>query len=334
MIWLKFAFCFVVIIFAGTKLTQYGDVVAERTGWGRVWVGFAMLAVITSLPELIIGISSTALIGAPDLGMGTILGSCSFNLVIVAVLDVCQKHLPVLSQALRQHVILAGWGILLVAIVAGGIFTGEMTSLSLGWLGIPSIIILIVYLLGLRQTFRSERNQQNSCQVTPPPKYKNAAAGNIYPRFAAAALAVVAAGIWLSFVGNEIAEMTGWGTTFVGSSFLAITSSLPELVVAIAAMRLGAMDMAIANIMGSNMFNLAIIPLADIFYTSGSIFAVITTNHFITIAIIIAMNLTIIAGIKLRHKRKIFSVISWYSIILIGLYIFGAYTLFAYGTGL
>ncbi len=334
MIWLKFAFCFVIIIFAGTKLTQYGDAIAEKTGWGRVWVGFALLAAITSLPELITGISSIALIGAPDLGMGTILGSCSFNLVIIALLDVCQQRLPALAQARRQHVVMAGWGILLVVIVAGSIFAGGITWLTLGWLGIPSIVILVVYLLGLRQTFRSERNQQNSPQSAPPLKYKNTSTKKTYSRFALAAAAVIAASIWLSFIGNEIAEVTGWGTTFVGSSFLAITSSLPELVVAVAAMRLGAMDMAVANILGSNMFNLAIIPLADIFYTPGPILAAVTTNHLITIAVVVAMNLTIIAGIKLRRKRKTFSVISWYSIILLGLYIFGTCNLFTSSAGL
>ena len=85
MIWFKFALCLVIILFAGIKLARYGDAIAEKTGLGRVWIGLVLLAAITSMPELVTGVSSVALVKPPepDLAMGTLLGSCSLNLAIL-----------------------------------------------------------------------------------------------------------------------------------------------------------------------------------------------------------------------------------------------------------
>ena len=78
MIWLKFLLCLVIILLAGVKTTRYADVIAERTGLGRIWIGLLLLGIVTSMPELITGVSSVTLVGEvgiPDLGLGTLLGS-------------------------------------------------------------------------------------------------------------------------------------------------------------------------------------------------------------------------------------------------------------------
>jgi cation:H+ antiporter len=66
-----------------------------------------------------------------------------------------------------------------------------------------------------------------------------------------------------------IAEITGLGTTFVGTTLVALVTSLPELVTTLAAARLGADDMAIGNLFGSNLFNMFALGLIDIFYVQG-----------------------------------------------------------------
>ena len=334
MVWLKFVLCLAIILFAGTKLARYGDAIAEKTGLGRVWIGLVLLAAITSMPELVTGVSSVALVGLPDLALGTLFGSCSLNLAILALLDILHQHTPVLTEASSRHIASAGWGILLIAIAAVSIFIGgRYSGLALGWVGIPSIVIFIVYLLGMWRMFRYERSHQLLAQATTL-KYKEISARTVYLRFALAALAVIAAGIWLSFIGDEIAEATGWGATFVGSLFLAITTSAPELVVTIAALRLGAIDMAIADILGSNMFNIAIIFPVDLFYTQGSILSSVSSSHLITAAVVVVMSLLVIAGLRFRQERKTFVAISWYALVLIVLYIFGTYALFTSSAGL
>ncbi len=296
-----------------------------------------LLAAITSMPELVTGVSSVALIdfpAGPNLALGTLFGSCALNLAILALLDILHRHTPVLTEASSGHVISAGWGILLIAIAAGGIFMGwKSIGLALGWVGILSVVILIVYLVGMWRMFRYERSHPLMVQVASG-KYKEISTRTVYLRFALAALAVIAAGIWLSFIGDEIAEATGWGATFVGSLFLAITTSAPELVVTIAALRLGAIDMAIADILGSNMFNIAIIAPVDLFYTHRSILSSVSSSHLITAVVAVVMSLLVIAGLRFRQKRKTFVVISWYALALIVIYIFGAYALFTSSAGL
>ncbi len=332
LVWLKFLLCLGIILFAGTKLARYGDAIAEKTRLGRIWIGLLLLAFITTAPELVTAVSSVALINpevGPDLAMGTLFGSCLFNLTIFAVLDIQHPRTPVLGEAKRRHIASAGIGILLIAVAAGSILAGErLSGLALGWIGVPSIIILVLYLMGARQLFRFERSHPEQQPETASPRYTKIPAKTVYLRFILAAMAVIGAGIWLAFVGGEIAEITGWDASFVGSLFLAITTSMPELTVTIAALRLGAIDMAVADILGANMLDIAVIILADLFYTQGPILSVVSGAHLITAMVVVAMNLLVIMGLRFRQKGKTFIIISWYGLALIGLYIFGAYALF------
>ena len=331
MIWFKFVLCLAIILFAGTKLARYGDVIAEKTGLGRIWIGLLLIAVITTMPELVTSVSSVALVSppSPDLALGTLFGSCLFNLSILALLDILHRSTPALTEASPRHITSAGWGILLIAIAAGGILAGaRFSGLTLGWVGIPSIIILVVYLAGMRRMFLSERSHQLPAAKADSLLYEEIPARITYVKFALAAAAVIGAGIWLSFIGDEIAGVTGWGASFVGSLFLAITTSAPELVVAITALRIGAIDMAVADVLGANMLDLAVIFPVDLFYIQGSVLSTVSCSHLVTAAVVVVMNLLVIAALRVRQRRKTFRFVSWYAVALIGLYVFGAYALF------
>ena len=335
MVWLKFLLCLAIILFSGTKLARYADAIGEKTGLGRIWIGLMLLAVVTSMPELVTSISSVALVGIPDLAFGTIFGSCLFNLFIIGLLDILHHATPVLSRASSRHMAWVGLEILLVAVAAGGILAGERFSrLTLGWVGIISILIPVLYLVGGRAILSFERQHQSPPAPALPRQYDSIPARTVWLKFTLAAMAVIGAGIWLAFIGDDIAETTGWGASFVGSLFLAVTTSMPELVVAISALRLGAIDMALADILGANMLDIVIITWTDLFYTKGSIFSAVENAHLTTAVVVIVMSLLVLAGLRYRHRRKTFIVISWYALALIGLYLFGAYALFTSGTGL
>ncbi len=335
MIWFKFILCLAVILFAGTKLAQYGDAIAEKTGLGRIWIGLVLLAAITTMPELVTSVSSVALVHSADLALGTLLGSCCFNLSLLALLDILHSRTPVLSVASPRHVITAGWGALLIAIAAASIIAGGRFSfLALGRVGIPSIVILILYLLGMWWIFRRERGQRLHAAPTTSPQYDKFTTRTVCIRFALAAAAVIAAGIWLSFIGDAISEATGWGSTFVGTLFLAITTSAPELVVAITALRLGAVDLAVADLLGANMLNIAMIAPVDLAHGQGFVLSSVSSGHLIIASVAVMMSLLVIAGLRFRQGRKVFRVVSWYAPILIVLYICGAYALFNSGIGL
>ena len=335
MVWLKFLLCLVIILVAGTKLARYGDVIAEKTGLGGIWIGLVLLAGVTSAPELVTGVSSAALVGVPDLALGTLFGSCLFNLLILALLDILYRPTPILSKVSLRHIASAGLGVLLIAIAAGSIFAWEgLPGLALGWVGISSIIILILYLAGVWGMFRFERRHQLQLLQTSPLRYEESPMRIVWLKFALAAVAVIGAGIWLSFVGDEITETYGWDASFVGSLLLAVTTSMPELVVTIAALRLGAIDMAVADILGANMLDIAHIFAVDLFYIQGPVLGSVSGAHLITAAVVMVMSLLVIVGLRFRQKRKTFFIISWYGLALIGLYILGAYALFTSGIGL
>jgi cation:H+ antiporter len=335
LIWFKFILCLAVILFAGTKLARYGDAIAEKTGLGRIWIGLVLIAAITTIPELVTSVSSVVLVHSADLALGTLLGSCCFNLSILALLDILHSRTPILSMASPRHVITAGWGALLIAIAAASIAAGgRLSFLALGWVGIPSIVILILYLLGMWWIFCRERGQRLHTAPTTSLQYDKFTTRTVCIRFALAAAAVIAAGIWLSFIGDEIGETTGWSSTFVGSLFLAITTSAPELVVAITALRMGAVDLAVADILGANMLDIAIIAPVDLAQGQGFILSSVSSGHLIVASVAVMMTLLVMTGLRFQRRRKVFRVASWYTPLLIALYILGAYALFNSGSGL
>ena len=332
MVWLKFSACIAIILFSGTSLARYGDAISEKSGLGRIWIGLLLLSAITSMPELITSISAAALVRIPDLAVGTLLGSCIFNLMLIAVLDIMFRPTPVLSGVNPCHIASAITGIIIAAVAIAGIALGnDFPTVSQGWINLFGILPLVLYLIGLRWVFRLERKNRIIPAQATPTQYEDIATRTVYIRFALSAAAVIGAGIWLSYVGEEIATTYSLDTSFVGTLFLAITTSMPELVVTMAILRLGAIDMAIADILGSNMFNLALITPVDIAYRRGPVLSSIPVANISTAILIIVMSSLVIFGIRFGKNRKTFNVMSWYSIALIALYIFGIYYLFSSG---
>jgi cation:H+ antiporter len=333
-IWFEFAVCLAIVLFAGTKLAQYGDVIAEKTGLGRIWIGVVLIAFVTTIPELVTSVSSVALVDSPDLALGTLLGSCSFNLAILALLDILHSRVPVLSVASPRHIAAGAWGAVLIAIAGVGILLGRrFSSLTLGWVGIPTIVIVILYLVGMWSIFRRERGLQLG-ELPGASRYEKFTIRSVGIRFALAAAAVIGAGIWLSVIGDDIGKATGWGSTFIGSMFLAIATSAPELVVAITALRIGAVDLAVADILGANMLDIAMILPVDLAQRSGFVLASVSDGQLIVASVAVIMTLLVMAGLRFRGDRKVFRVASWYTPLLIGLYVFGSYALFNSSSGL
>ena len=337
LVWIKFAGCVALVLVSGTKLSRYGCAIAEKTGLGRVWIGVILLATATSLPEVVTAVGSVTVVRIPDLAMGTLVGSNLFNLLIIAVLDVLYRPAPLLTRARAgaSHLLSAGIAILLIALAGVGITFGGRDLLGeVGWVGGYSIVLVILYLVGTGAIFRFERTR-NSDLAEPgivELSYRDISARKAYLGYTISAIVIVASGIWLATLGADIARNTGWNASFVGTLFLAITTSLPEMTVSITALRLGAIDMAIANMLGSNMFNMGIgLVISDLFYRQGTIFAHISRAHIFTILGAIVMTAIVIAGLVVRPKRKTPLRVSWYAIGLVIIFLVAAYIAFTMG---
>lgn len=334
LVWTKFLVCALIVIFSGTKLTQYGDAIAEKTGLTRAWIGLLLLAAMTSMPELVTGASAAALVRAPDLAMGVVLGSDLFNLLLVAVLDLLHRPGPFLTRAGKNNLLSAGLSALLIGLAGLGVFAGNLLpSFALGWISPFSLALVLLYLLSLRRLFRSEQNRK----IAPVPRarllrYQHLSSRQTYLGFAIAGAVIIGAGIWLTNIGDEIAQITGWGDSFIGNILLAAITSLPELSVCIAALRLGAADMALADLLGSNLFDTGvIIAVADLLYRENPIFCSASAGQLWAVGVALLMTGFVALGLALGSERKLLRIFNWESFLLLALYVLGAYGLFVIG---
>jgi len=322
LVWLKLVICILVIFFSGQKVARYGDVIAERTGIGQVWMGVIALAAITSLPELFTGISAVTLVEAPDLTIGDLIGANAFNMLNLALLDIFHRNGSLLAVASQSHRLTGWFSLLLVLVVAISIFISSwFHTMSLGWIGWYTPVIILLYIFAVRQIFSFEKRQR---RTEEPSLYEGGESlRRIYIYFGISAACIIGAGIWLATIGDEIAAVTGWGQSFVGSLFLAFTTTLPEMTVSFTAMRIGAVDMAVANMIGSNLFNLTIVPITDLIYSRGPILVDVSESQLVTAAAVIVMTLLFIVGLHVKPNR-IFR-LSWWNCSLIVLFIVGTY---------
>ncbi|MCC6361885.1 MAG: sodium:calcium antiporter [Bryobacterales bacterium] len=311
MIWLQFFLCVSVILYSGTRLSTYGDVIAEKTGLGRTWIGVVLMASVTSLPELITGISSVSIFDLPDIAAGDVLGSCMFNLLILGMLDIRRDRMPISAIAHQGQVLTAAFGILLLGVTTLSIL-GASRIPSAGWIGASSPVLLLVYLLAMRLVFRYERRRIAELleDLGEQAQYEHMAARTAYGRFGAHAVVIVLAAAYLPHLGDEIARITGLGQTFVGSIFIALTTSLPEVVVSRAALQMGAVDLAVGGILGSNLFNLAILAVDDFCYFRGPLMRSISANHAISAAAAMTMTAIITISLVYRHPKRV-ALFSW-----------------------
>ncbi|MFA4918230.1 MAG: hypothetical protein WC581_03150 [Thermodesulfovibrionales bacterium] len=319
--WFEFIICTLVIVYSGTKLAKYGDIIAEKTGLGRAWVGLVLMASVTSLPELITGISSVTFAGAPDIAVGDVLGSCVFNMLIISLLDANNKIMPISTRAHQGNILSAAFGILLLAIVTISLHMGK-TITPLGWIGPYSIIFTIIYLVAMRLVYFFEKRQiaEAMKEKAIELKYKDVSIKTAFINYGINAFVVIIAALFLPEIGKGIAEKTGLGQTFVGNIFIAISTSLPEVVVSLSAMRIDAVDLAIGNLFGSNIFNVFILAIDDILFFQGPILSFVNPTHIISAQSAIAMMTLAVIGLTYRAAKKPLF-LAWDSIGIVLIYV-------------
>jgi cation:H+ antiporter len=190
-------------------------------------------------------------------------------------------------------------------------------------LGVYSPVLLGLYLLALRSVHAYERASMGVATpgagpgVAPPP------AGTVrreWRRFGLAALGVLVAGSWLPGVADALTRSLGVSHSFVGTVLMALVTTLPEMAVTFAALRLGALDMAIGNLLGSNLFNVLVLAVDDAFYTRGPLLAQAAPVHAATAVTAMVMSGLVIVGLVIRPQGRLLRVTSWISVGLVAAY--------------
>lgn len=351
-IWVLFAqLCVVAMLIAsfGSKLSIIGDKIAEESGLSGTWIGVILLAVITSVPEVIVSLTA-AFKNNPDIAMGNVFGSNSFNMVIIALVDFLQGPGPVMLTVGTNQIVTAALGVFLMAsgcigIIASRGVGAENESFSgispnVGF--VFSLLILITWGIGMLLTFRMEKESLSDEEYKRKSNPK--VLRKLWIKFALFSLGLIASATWLVFVAEKIAitPINFFGThiilgfTFVGATIVAALTSLPEVVVSISAYRIGAVNMSVANVLGSNAFNVMILSLVDItnlIRGKPSIFASVGLIHIMPA--LLAMMLTSIAtiGVMYRSRESVFY-LGWDAILILAIYLLGGYIFFLISTSI
>lgn len=318
MSWLIFAALAAVIAVAGYSLARNGDVIALRTRLSRGWVGLVLMATVTSLPEMVTGVSAVTVTKAPDLAIGGILGSCVFNLALLALVDFLYRPACMFDKASRSHLLSAGMGSVLIAVAGMGLMVPAP------WPNAPvdigSVMILAVYVFALRSIYAYEQRSGPAIREENQEVYETRSLGKAIIGYLVAAAFVIGAGMMLPGAAISLARDMGWTDSFAGTLFLAAATSLPEMVVVIAAIRLNALNMAVASLLGSNLFNIAIIALTDVAWVQGPILNEVSDAHTVTVLMALLMNGIVVAALVDQPRGRLVGAVSWASLALVVAY--------------
>lgn len=300
-----------VLVKAGSSLAAYSDEIAERMRMSRLFVGTLMLAFATSLPELVADVTA-ARADAPDLAVGDLLGSSMANMAILAIIDLLYRG-QVWPSVELGHARVAAVAIGLTAIATLGILTGS--EAGIGWVGVAPIVIMVLYILAIawfrRMPLLARPGlDEGRIRIQKPTGWSEKAAklslGQIWLRFGGAVTIIFMSAPVVTLSVKAIAEHTGVEQTFLGAALLAVTTSLPELVASIASVRIGAYDMAVGNLFGSNVANMSVLLLADIAYTKGPLLAAVAPSQAITgVGAILLMAIAVAAIVGESERTRL-----------------------------
>lgn len=302
-VFIGFLICISVILFAGSRLSYYGDLLAEAMGWGKLWMGMILMASVTSLPELITGVSSLRFVGEPGLAVGDVLGSCAFNILIISIMDGFYREKPITSVVQTGHIITASFGIILLTLVVFATLYPGLFG-TIGWVGGYSFLFIAVYLFAIRVLFIYETRPKEGPAVAGHTAKVELSSKTILSRYIFFALLVVGAALFLPYFGDKIAEHYSLGKGFFGALFLAAATSLPEVVVSVSAVRNNSADLAVGNVLGSNLFNIFILAIDDIIYTEGPLLSNIAPTLVLPALAAIVITAIGIAGLVFKSRKK------------------------------
>ncbi len=300
--WISFFLNAALIVAAGTQLTKNAEKIARGLNLSNAWAGAILLPLATSLPELVTG-GRAVMIESPDLAAGNLYGSVLFNLLLIALIDMVHGPLPLNRMRYGRGLIITGlFSIIVISMSIMGILA--VFPLELGWVGIDSSLIVVVYFLGTVMILHLEGEHRNG----KGPSSKRTAGGEMLragATFFLSALVIVFAGINLTDAADAIARETGLTETLVGSLFIAISTSLPETVTTMSAVKLGFVEMAVANVFGANFFNILLFFIMDLIHLQGPLLADISPSNIITAVMGILLTGTAVVGLLYPFRRQI-----------------------------
>lgn len=304
MIWLEFLISAGLIVIAAMKLAECADTIAVRTKLGGMFVGTLLLAGATSLPELFTTLSSINQ-QVPELAAGNIFGSSMFNMLMLAVLDLMNPRSRILRRVAMNHALSAGLAVLLTGTAV--FFVVADLRGQIGWVGVDSLILVGMYWLAMRLIYARNRISVQAVESTDAEAEGLPGLASALFCFVGAAAVLVIVSQWLVRSSVGIAEITGLSTGFIGTTLVALVTSLPEVVTAVTAVRIGSLDLAVGNLFGSNIFNIFALASTDIYYIQGRFLGVVDPSLTLAgLAGVVLTSLGLVSTVSQVERRILF----------------------------
>lgn len=329
-----------VIWLAGAAATKSARRIATQLDVGEAFVGMILLGVVTSLPE-VATTGSAARQGHAELAGSNLLGGVAMQLALLAAVDAAAPHGALMtlgrSASLRRQSFLL---VLLLAIAGLGIASRE--PLAVGGIGAFSSALALAYVVGVYLIYRREHgakrreggaarrapDRPNGSSARPA---RDGAGYRSWLAFAVAAVGVIVGGYTVAETGAALAAQLGLGESFVGATLVAITTSLPEVSTTLHAVRVAGYGMAIGNILGTNVLEVALLLPADLLYLDAPILSTLGAAAILLIALGLVLTALLHFGM---HRRRIGSTVLGFgpeSLLVLVLYFVGTAVLYRIG---
>lgn len=312
---------------AGVRLSALADQLADRTGLGEALMGGLFLGVSTSLPGITASVTAAAE-GFPALAVSNAMGGIAAQAAFLSVADVFHRpanleHAAASAPNLMQASIL-------VALLCGTnlLLAGPGWS-PVGGVDVGTPVLVVGYILGLRLVYQVQRSPQwrprrTSATVEDVPDHaaRHTSLLRLGLGFGGSALLVMAAGAAVAHAGAGIVRQTSMSESLMGGLFTAVSTSLPELVTTIAAVRRGALTLAVGDIVGGNSFDVLFVCVADVAYRRGSIYEAVGKQESFLTSLATLLNVVILMGL-IRRERRGLANIGFESAVVLLLYLGG-----------
>ena len=310
-----FAAAAVVIGVFGVRMTHLARDLAEATGLGQAFMGAFLIGGATSLAGITAS-ATAAMEGEASLAVSNSLGGIAAQTVFLVLGDMFHRkyNLEFAAASVEnmmlsaQLMIMLGILVLAFALPGGAVLAVHPASLAL----------IVAYAVTLKMLIDAHEKPMWLPRMSRgtvveggepghrrgPPRWQGRTGKlNLFAQFALCALAVAVSGWILASTGSVIVHSTGLSAGVVGGVLIAIASSLPELVVAVTAIRMGALTLAVGDIVGGNAFDTLFIAVADLFYRDGSIFTAIATTEYVWLGCALLMNAVLLMGLMYRQRQ-------------------------------
>ncbi|HEX6315904.1 MAG TPA: hypothetical protein VFZ73_13630 [Gemmatimonadaceae bacterium] len=328
------------IWWAGTRLEHYADLIARRFHLGHAFVGVLLLAAATSLPELATTITAVLLLDNPTLAVHNLLGGVALQTGLLIIADAATRRPGSLTFFSPRFVLLIqGLGVVfLLQLTVAGLtargapvlfsFSAWLVALLAGWI---SLMYVVYRWRGHPRWTPTHTDDvpEELLQDDPPEPDEDESVPDRRVGLGFAAMSVmVLAGGWLATQSADVlAEQSGLGSAFLGATFLAAATSMPELSTTIAAVRGDRYTVAVSNIFGSNLFDVTLLVLAELLYRGGTILDR-TDPSLIFVAVIAALMTCVYLWGLMERDNKTIAGIGWDSALALVIYVGGMTVLY------